>query len=290
MELRAADGFSLAELTRIWNLGYTGYFVSITFTEEMMAGWMRNGDFDLAHSVVAMDGENPMGFSLLGVRGRRGWIGGFGVSPDYRGQGLAQRLFAEHIARVEEQTDLRTVQLEVLTENWARKVYERAGFAVVRRLGVMQGVPGTAARAGAGGAEAGTGAAGAGARPKMAPPVALLAHHYRLHGGCRAVWQREISWLEKTLPATAEGLYTGTLEAPTGYLIVAPAGEGVRIADGIALTEADAADLVAMLTERYPGKSVSAVNEPDDGPLYKALVAAGVAEARSQWEMLWTRL
>jgi ribosomal protein S18 acetylase RimI-like enzyme len=283
MELRSADGFSLAELTRIWNLGYTGYFIPFTFTEEMLAGWLRNGDFDLSHSVVAMDGEKPIGFSLLGVRGGRGWIGGVGVSPDYRGQGMAYRLFAEHVALIEEQTDLRTVQLEVLTENWARKVYERAGFAVVRRLGVMQGVPGAMVSAGAGDG------AGAGARPQVAPPVALLAHHDRLHGGCRAVWQREISWLEKSLPATAEGLYTGALEAPSGYLIVAPAGEGVRIADGAALTEADAADLVAMLAERYPGKNVSAVNEPDDGPLYKALVAAGVAEARSQWEMLWTR-
>lgn len=273
MELRAADQFSLSELTRIWNLGYTGYFVSITFTEEMLAGWLRNGDFDLARSVVAMDGENPMGFSLLGVRGRRGWIGGFGVSPDYRGQGLAYRLFAEHLAQIAEQTDLHTVQLEVLTENWARKVYERAGFAVVRRLGVMQGVPG----------------ARADVRPQLAPPVALLAHHYRLHGGCRPVWQREISWLEKTLPATAEGLYTGSFEAPTGFLMVVPAGESIRIADGVALTEADAADLVAMLAARWPGKSVSAVNEPDDGHIYKALVAAGVAEARSQWEMLWTR-
>jgi ribosomal protein S18 acetylase RimI-like enzyme len=266
--------FSLAELTRIWNLGYTGYFVSITFTEEMLAGWLRNGDFDLAHSVVAMDGENPMGLSLLGVRGRRGWIGGFGVSPDYRGQGLAYRLFAEHLALIQEQTDLGMVQLEVLTENWARKVYERAGFAVVRRLGVLSGAP----RSGAGDA-----------RPKVAPPLALLAHHYRLHEACRAVWQREISWLEKTLPAAAEGIYTGTIESPTGYLIVAPAGESIRIADAAALTDADAADLVAMLAARYPGKSVSSVNEPEEGPIYRALVAAGVAEARSQWEMLWTR-
>lgn len=286
MELHAAEGFSLAELTRIWNLGYTGYFIPFTFTEEILAGWLRNGDFDLSHSVVAMDGEKPMGFSLLGVRGDRGWIGGVGVSPEYRGQGVAYRLFAEHLALIEEQTDLRTVQLEVLTENWARKVYERAGFAVVRRLGVMQGVPWAGAGADGGSAAA---AAPADVQPQVAPPVALLAHHHRLHSGCRAVWQREISWIEKALPASAEGLYTGTIGAPTGYLVVAPAGEGFRIADGAALTETDAADLVAMLAAHYPGKTVSAVNEPDDGPLYKALVAAGVTEARSQWEMLWTR-
>ncbi|HWI61446.1 MAG TPA: N-acetyltransferase [Symbiobacteriaceae bacterium] len=274
MQLQTADKFSLAELTRFWNLGYTGYFIAIEFTEAMLSGWIKNGDFDLSRSIVAMDGENCMGFSLLGVRGHRGWIGGFGVAPDYRGRGLAYELFSRHVDLIVRETDLKTVQLEVLVENWARKVYERAGFAVTRRLSLLQGVPAAPAT---------------GTAVKTAPPVPLLAHHYRLHAGCKAVWQREISWIEKTLPPTADGFYTGTFEAPTGFLITAPAGEGLRIVDGAALTAGDAEALVAMVAARYPGKTLTAVNEPEGGPLHQALVAAGLPEVRAQWELVWTR-
>jgi len=273
MELHAASKFSVAELTRFWNLGYTGYFTPVTFTEAIMAGWLRNGDFDLDRSVVAMEGDQLAGFSLLGVRGRRGWIGGFGVAPDFRGQGLASQLFAEHVAIIEEQTDLQTVQLEVLVQNWARKVYERAGFSVARRLTVLQGVPVTSPVD----------------RIRTAPPVALLAHHCRLHTECKAVWQREISWIEKTLPAAAEGFFAGSFESPSGYLLAAPAGEGLRIIDGAALTADDASALVAMLAWRYPGKQVTAVNEPDGGPLHQALTAAALQETMAQWEMVWKR-
>ena len=36
-------------------------------------------DFDLACSLVALDGDTPVGLANLGLRGDRTWLGGIGV-------------------------------------------------------------------------------------------------------------------------------------------------------------------------------------------------------------------
>lgn len=268
-----ASEFSVAELTRFWNLGYTDYFTPVTFTEEIMQTWLRNGDFDLDHSAVLMDGAELAGFSLLGVRERRGWIGGFGIAPGARGRGLSYGLFADHMALIKRELDLDSVQLEVLTQNWARKVYERAGLQITRYLSILQGsLPHDS-----------TGNA------QEASPLALLEHHGRLHQTCPAVWQREPGWITKSLPEAAVGLYTGPAEAPTGLLLYAPAGEGLRIIDAAADSVQSAADLVASLAQRHPGKSLITVNEPEAGPIHVALIDAGLAEVRAQYDMKWER-
>jgi ribosomal protein S18 acetylase RimI-like enzyme len=276
MEMKRASQFTLAQLTEFWNLGYTGYFLPITFTEPMMANWTSCGDFDLDRCVVLMDGDQLAGFSMLGVRGNRGWIGGFGVAPAYRGKGLAYGLFADHLAVVDAELNLASVQLEVLVENWARKVYEKAGMHVTRRLSLLQGaLPGTKP----------TAPAHEAALPAAAP-AELLAHHARLHASCPAVWQREPGWILQSLPDTAAGLYTGPAEAPTGFLLYAPAGEGLRVIDAAAHDNAAAEALVAGLAQLHPGKTLVAVNEPEGGPIHTALMAAGLAEVRAQYELV----
>jgi ribosomal protein S18 acetylase RimI-like enzyme len=271
LELKRASEFTLAELTRFWNLGYTGYFTPISFTEAMMANHLRCGDLDLDHSLVLMDGEELAGFSFLGVRERRGWIGGVGVPPAARGRGIAHGLFADHMAVIRAELGLASVQLEVLVENWARKVYERAGLRVTRRLSILQGaLP-----------ERGSTTTAEGS------PLALLEHHPRLHRTCPAVWQREPGWISKSLPETAGGLYTGPAAAPTGFLLYAPAGEDLRLIDAAAESMESAAELVAGLSRLHPGKGLIAVNEPEGGPIHAALTAAGLTEARAQYDMKW---
>lgn len=269
--MKRASEFTLAELTRFWNLGYTDYFTPITFTEAMLENWFRCGDFDLDRSVVRMEGDELVGFSLLGLRERRGWIGGVGVAPAFRGRGIAYDLFADHMAVIHAELGLASVQLEVLVENWARKVYERAGLQVTRRLSILQGpLP-----------EAGSSSAA------EASPIALLDHHARLHQSCPAVWQREPGWITKSLPETAAGLYTGPAGAPTGFLLYAPAGDGLRVIDATALDEAAATELVSGLSRLHPGKTLVSVNEPEGGPIHAALTAAGLTEVRAQYDMKW---
>ncbi len=272
MQYARASRFALHELTALWNQGYEGYFLPIRFTEEQFRRWSEAGDFDLEHSLVMVDGEKPVGFSFLGVRGRRGWIGGFGIVPEYRGKGLASQLFSEHIGIIE-QLGLDRVQLEVLTQNWAQKVYARAGFVIIRRLSVLQGtlpeMP-------------------AGEEEETLTPDEVLAHSDRLHAAAPAVWQREPAWLSRSMPEQAAVLHTGPKEQPTAYALYVTDGTGVRILDAAAEGTGSAAELVARLAQRCPGQPVTLVNEPEGSPVHQAFTAAGCHEVHSQYEMSWT--
>lgn len=272
MEWKRADELSLTQLTEAWNLGYTGYFIPIQFTESQLSHWMQAGSFDLARSLILMDGDKPAGFSFLGVRGSRGWIGGFGIAPDYRGKGLAHQLFARH-AELFPEMGMDQVQLEVLVENWAQRVYARSGFAVTRRLTILQGtLPPPAGEASV----------------QQGTSQRLLGHSARLHGANPPVWQREPASLNITMPANAVGLYTGPAEAPTGYLLCQETSGQVRILDAAGDEEAVRA-LVDGLAARFPQAAVSVVNEPEGSPLHGRLAQLGCTEVRAQWEMRWSR-
>ncbi|HEU0053710.1 MAG TPA: GNAT family N-acetyltransferase, partial [Longimicrobium sp.] len=93
MEIVAASTLMLSELTRLWNAGYTDYFVPIQLDEARMRRHLACGPVDLSRSLVVMDGGTPVAFSFLATRGERGWIGRFGVAPSHRGRGIAYTLF-----------------------------------------------------------------------------------------------------------------------------------------------------------------------------------------------------
>lgn len=116
MKVERASAFSLAALTESWNLGYAGYFVPVLMTQAILAQHIRAGNLDLDSSLVLVDEGALVGFSFLGRRCDRGWIGGVGVAPDHRGKGIARALFAEHMGLVR-QLGLSRVQLEVLRQN-----------------------------------------------------------------------------------------------------------------------------------------------------------------------------
>lgn len=273
MEMKRASQFSLAELTAFWNLGYTGYFVPVQFTEAQMENWIHYGDFDLDRSLILVDGDQPAGFSFLGVRRDRGWIGGFGITPDYRGKGLSYPLFAAHVDLIRE-TELTHVQLEVLIENWAQKVYAAAGFVTGRRLSILRGALPD----------------GGNDQPvRLASPQSMLVHSERVHAGAPAPWQRQPAWLAKSLPANANALYTGPAEQPTGFLFY-------KLLENNSLSLLDAAagrpeadQLIAMLARLYPGFTVTIVNEQEGSAIHQALTAIGCTEVKAQFEMHWRR-
>jgi ribosomal protein S18 acetylase RimI-like enzyme len=273
MKTERASAFTLAELTRFWNQGYTGYFVPTTFPEVMLDRWFKQGAMDLDNSLIMRHQEQIVGFSFLGRRGERGWIGGFGIAPDFRGKGFSSVLFAEHVG-IMQALNLRHVQLEVLSQNWAQKVYARAGFVIDRVLSVLTGELPVAT----------------GAPEEVAPGHAeeLLAHHARLHGHFPACWQREPAYLTALPPAAPlQGLRVGGASEPRGYLVYTCSGGQLRIVDGAALGESDAVALVEALAFHNPGAAVTLINEPQGSPLQRALLAAGITERQTQLEMTW---
>src|SRR5690349_4225367 len=89
----AAPGEGAAAMNRV----FQNYLVPMNFTPEQLNLHVAYNDVDLGISPIWLDDEgNVIAAALLGVRGKRAWIGGFGIAPEYRGQGYAKRLL-EHV-------------------------------------------------------------------------------------------------------------------------------------------------------------------------------------------------
>jgi ribosomal protein S18 acetylase RimI-like enzyme len=254
---------------------YENYVVPVQMTPEWLANHIVVNDIDRDDSPLWLDGRGEVAaLGLLGVRGARGWIGGFGVAAAHRGQGLA-RLLARDMLERAARRGLREVQLEVITKNpLAIRTYFGAGFDVRRDLLVYvrpAEAPAPSAVAAAvedAGADAVLGAAVA-ARGAEALP-----------GAC---WQRE--------PASLLG--RGGLSAlaigPAGrdaFLLYAASPAGVRIAAWSVRSGADLGALIAALAARHPGLPFTLLNEPEDSPWRSALESLGFTERLRQHEMV----
>jgi ribosomal protein S18 acetylase RimI-like enzyme len=138
---------SLEQIAKAFNAGFAGYFMPVEFTVERLAAFCRHYSIDLARSLVVVSrsgGERePVGITLLGLREDRGWCGGFGIVPEYRGTGAARFLLDALVGRCRELA-LSSLQLEVLGQNErAIRLYERGGFQRTRELVVLRGDAGT---------------------------------------------------------------------------------------------------------------------------------------------------
>lgn len=113
---------------------FAQYVVPISFSEPQYNAHVSVNDIDLGASPIWYNGEDVVAAAVLGVRGRRGWLGGFGLVPEYRGRGLARELLADVLGRAWAR-DLDSVTLEVLEQNAAaRRTYVTGGFTRTRRL------------------------------------------------------------------------------------------------------------------------------------------------------------
>jgi ribosomal protein S18 acetylase RimI-like enzyme len=267
MRVTTAERFGEEELTALWNRVYAGYFVPLRLSAEQLVEHMNCGGVDFGQSVVAWEANLPVGLSLLGVREGRGWIAGFGIVEEARGRGLGHRLFAAHLDRLRVAGPTK-VQLEVLVQNWALRIYTGAGFKVLRRLSVLRGVP----------------AAGETIGGRVEQDArSLLGHHVRLHAAAPPAWNREVAWLAGALRPGDEALVVGPPDRPQGVAYCRVTTAQVRILDAGAEGESAGA-LVAALGSIYREREIVVVNEPP-GPLLDALLAGGCREVQAQHEM-----
>ena len=128
---KAAVQDGAAALNRVFN----EYLVPITFSSEQLHLHMSYNDVDATASPIWYDDAgNVLAAALLGIRAKRGWIGGFGVAPDYRRRGYA-RMLLESLVESARPRGLQSLQLEVLRENEpAIGVYQGGGFRIEREL------------------------------------------------------------------------------------------------------------------------------------------------------------
>jgi ribosomal protein S18 acetylase RimI-like enzyme len=264
----------LDALAAAFTLVYTDYFTPAQVDAAWARRHVRANDIRLELSPLWLDERGEVvALAMLGVRGERGWIGGFGVAPAYRGQGMSHELTRTtlDIARV---VGLRQVQLEVITRNErAIGVYERAGFRRTRDLRIFSARPDVAGQV---------------ARADVAATPtddvnALLDQRARV-STIQPAWQREPASL--AADDSLQALVLGTATRPDGYAVFRVGPSALSLTD-VAVADADrAADLLGALAHVHPGRGMSLVNEPEESPLSDLLGQLGWDEPLRQHEMV----
>jgi ribosomal protein S18 acetylase RimI-like enzyme len=138
-QIARALSYDFGALANMFTEAFTGYFFPMNMTPEALANHWRLYHIDGARSLVMRDPEGTfVGMTLIGARGTRGWCGGFGVAPAFRGHGAGKRL-AREMVETARASGLRSLKLEVLAQNdAARAIYKSAGLTVRRRVRTVE--------------------------------------------------------------------------------------------------------------------------------------------------------
>lgn len=266
---RPANFLSSGALAALWNAVYDGYWFDVHVDEASLARRLQLGDIALDRSLSLTDGRRPIGFSLLGVRGAEGWIGGFGVVADARRRGHALTLLEAHVS-LYGALRLARVRLEVLQQNdAAHALYRRHGFTDTRPLAVLR-APDRLTSA----------------------PIALAALPDDAASPTPAdapAWQRDVAALARYPDPLRRGYALVRAGRPIGRAWLEDAGAGpVRLVSVDGDDESTLADSLAALATATAGRPLMLVNEPETTALYRATVRSGWTRVATQHEMAWT--
>ncbi len=260
-------------LLKTFNAGYRGYIVPLKLEADQLRGHISSQQIDLRASRIAYADGDPVGVALLGIREKRGWIGGVGVRPDCRGKGIGRKLM-EGVLEAARGRGLETVTLEVIDGNKnAHELYRKLGFAETRRLLILEC-----------------------AAPPDVPdsdvtimrvkPAEALAYYEVFHETANP-WQRQAEALH---PATEKlsGWAARRDDEMVAYGLGYAGEKGVQWVDVAAApgeTEALGA-LVASVHSEHPDVAARIVNLGEDDPLWPTLGRLGYVEKMAQFEML----
>jgi ribosomal protein S18 acetylase RimI-like enzyme len=261
IELRSAASLELGRLATLFTAAYEGYAIPFSIDEPTLAFMVQAYDLDAEASQVALIDGVPVALANLGVRGERGWIGGIGVTPFARRQGIAERLMRAVLdeARVR---GVREVWLEVLVQNVAAiRLYEKLGFQDVRGIDVWildQGAAGD----------------------EVAATSIDEAHDViRARRLAREPWQRDdetLARLREVEPAP-EAFVSGD-----GAVIVRRTPQSVSVIQ----VAGDAASTNALIASQRTTGSLNILNLPADEPAAEALRALGARTVVQQRELV----
>lgn len=268
LNFKSATSLSLEELAAAFNVAFGGYFYPQQLNGAKLARRVRLEQIDLAHSLLAYQGEEFAGLALLGIRGQHGWCGGFGIVPEHRGHGCAGELMSAFVAEARG-CGLTRLSLEVLTRNTpAIRLYQNAGMQVTRDLLILE-------RASIDHDSTSSFAL------MEAEPAVLLRHFARLHAQPCA-WQRDLSSLLAT--EGVRGFYLGAAQEPEAYALLFTWSDGTTYLIDLAATNDELANaLCAGLVQREGRLRI--VNEPEQSLFIAALMSHGFVEAERQHEM-----
>ncbi len=140
--LRPASEFTIGELAQIYNQARSDYIVPMPMNAARMQEYINNYDVVLEHSVVAMDGGQFLGISMLGVRPKHTWITRLGVLPMQRRRGAGELLMSYHI-EASRKLNVKYITLDVIKNNTpAHLLFTKFGFRECRELLILRRPPG----------------------------------------------------------------------------------------------------------------------------------------------------
>lgn len=143
MTIQSLEKTSLDDIVQTFNEAFTGYFVNIHLTKDLLIHKMTQENIRLSHSAGAFDEDKLVGFILCGIDTRNGlkmaYNGGTGVIPAYRGKGLTPKMY-DFLMDLYQREGVQKALLEVIVENAAAiRSYEKVGFDKLRALDCFKG-------------------------------------------------------------------------------------------------------------------------------------------------------
>ncbi|MCC7491052.1 MAG: GNAT family N-acetyltransferase [Fimbriimonadaceae bacterium] len=226
----------------------------------------RANGFELPACLIAVVDGRDAGFCWGALRGDEAWCGGFGVRPEYRGQGVGQALLAA-TATALRGLGAKVWRLEVVQANpRAVLAYERAGMRRGRDLGLYRGSVRTALAAD---------------EEIVDATAATCLEQYQQWTQVRRTWGASPQCLRRR----QEALSAKALQR-AGRTVAFMLHNGGSVLDlGLAGDEPGSTGL--KLLGALPAFNFG--NVPDDDPVQPALDrAAGVSCWTRQWEMEWS--
>jgi GNAT superfamily N-acetyltransferase len=246
----------LEAITAAVNRVFESFVAPIWLSVEQMGAHLLDNHVVLEHSPLWLsDAGEIIGLGALAIRERRGWIAGFGISPEFRNQGLSH-LLIEKVLHHAIALELKTVQLEVRTDNFsALSTYRRAGFQTQRALCTW----------------------------KLAPENICnetVKNTVDLTARITPSWQRETESLQRMQDLQTLQIGEGSLS----FHLQPPQVSVYRVR---ARTPENLAKLFSSLQQRYRDLPLRVLNEPVGSPLSVCLKDWGWEEIGDQYEMFW---
>ena len=272
ISLLSASQIDFADFLDTFNAAYQDYYVPLQMELEPMRQLIHRDAVDMEASRVALGDGEPVGVGMLAVRDDAGWIGGLGIVPSHRGQGIGRQITVSLLDAARER-GVRRVQLEVIDKNTtARNLYESLGFQETRRLFLLERSP-----------NAGVTNPEPSIAVEKVHPSRLLRHYDAFHSVPNP-WQRRSETLH-VLQDHMDGWCATRGDETLAYAVGWALPDVIRFMDCAMQSAAAMSSLLHHIHSEAPQATASIYNVGEDDPVLEVLRAAGYHDTGMQYEM-----
>jgi len=270
--------YSLIDFVELVNKIFQDYVLPINWNVLTFKMDARENSVSLADSFVFLKKNEPVGFILNAIRGKRARIDAMGVIESERGKGLAERIL-KHAFHHLKLKNIEQIFLEVaVSDERAVKFYDKNGFRKIRELNTFV----------------------------LGSPSKTNISYTHITTDCKYVYsislnnelqvQRKVNWQREPITLLlADGRYnyvrfhTSSVE---GYLVWGKNEDNSTFIVDFAAKSEKAEDwkVISQISIDYLVNEVnppliSVVSVPEDDLLHKALTSTGFEVVFTQFEM-----